>query len=241
MHVLVGDGISSNEAAAKIVLPWALRDFPTLEYLIMVVKCASHQANLAIGAAVTCVHAVVAAGQGNSVAARPDAITARKQEGVAGQPHRTVCGVVVRLFKYLINQYYEEFVSSLRTHATRLVFLQGPPSALALAETAKWSRMAELYGESVIPARLLLCLNNGLRSWSHTTSAVAPDHAAPAPGGAAQPPVSEVDVRGVLVEVLRKRLLSVDEKPTLSRFFTFREHIQGLLLLSWVLLPRSSS
>ena len=38
----------------------------------------------------------------------------------------------------------------------------------------------------------------------------------------------------MLLEVLRNRLLVVDEHPTLSRFFTFRKHIQALLLLSFL-------
>ena len=55
IHLLVGDGVGTNEAAAKILIawlraqPWAAR----VRYFLLVVKCANHQANLAIGSAVS--------------------------------------------------------------------------------------------------------------------------------------------------------------------------------------------
>lgn len=38
-------------------------------------------------------------------------------------------------------------------------------------------------------------------------------------------------VRSRLLQTLRKRLLAVDESPTVTRMFTFREHLDALLLL----------
>ena len=216
-HVLVGDGVGTSEAAAKLVLPWAVRDLTSFEYFIMVVKCASHQVNLSIGAAVTGAPATIAAGNGLA-ATDPNALAARR-EARGSQPQQSVCGVVVRLFKYMINMYYDEFYSALRGLVARLAFAEHR-SAAAQASADKWEKMAELYGVGVVPGRLLSCLNNGLGSWTHTLSAPALD-------GSAQ-----AGVRGVLLEVLRSRLLLVDERPTLTRFFTFRVHIQALLLLS---------
>ena len=228
MHVLVGDGIATNEAAAKLVLPWAVRDLTSFEYFIMVVKCASHQVNLSIGSAVTGAPATVAAGHGLA-AAVPNALVARR-EARGSQPQQSVCGVVVRLFKYLISLYYEELYSALRGHVTRLAFAEHR-SAAAQASADKWEKMAELYGVDVVPERLLLCLNNGLDSWTHTLSAPALD-------GSAQ-----AGVRAVLLEVLRSRLLVVDERPTLSRFFTFRERTSKRCCCcpSWISLRRFSS
>ena len=131
--------------------------------------------------------------------------------------------MVVRLFKHLLSQYYEEFYSSLRGHVARLSFAEHS-SAAARANVEKWQRVAELYGAGVIPQRLLSCLNNGLDCWTHTLAS-----AAPAPDDAAR-----AGVRGVLLEILRRRLLVVDEHPTLSRFFTFLTHVQALLLLSFL-------
>ena len=53
-HILVGDGVATNEAAARIVLA-ELKRRPLeggFRYVMLVVKCANHQANLAIGSAV---------------------------------------------------------------------------------------------------------------------------------------------------------------------------------------------
>ena len=79
VHILVGDGIGTNAAAAKIVLPWAVRDLAFFDYFILVVKCANHQANLAIGDAVTGAAATAAAGNGFAAAAAPNPLVARRE------------------------------------------------------------------------------------------------------------------------------------------------------------------
>ena len=226
-HVLVGDGIPTNEAAARILLAWAERDLRSVVYLLFVTKCASHQTNLAIGAAVTGVPALCACENTAALVNQPDALERRKLHAdEKGHPHRSVCGVIVRLFKYLINYYYDEFLMSLRTLVGKLEFgMASDPAALT-----KWSGMAELYGESVIPPMLLRYLNKGLDVWAHATAS-APAASAPA---AAEVPESHDEVRAALVETLRRRLLVVDEHPTLTRFFTFKGHIDALLLLSFM-------
>ena len=78
IHVLVGDAIGTNEAAAKRVFPWAARDLAGFEYFIILVKCANHQVNLSIGDAVRGAPAKAAAGHG-SIAATPDALVARRE------------------------------------------------------------------------------------------------------------------------------------------------------------------
>ena len=40
-----------------------------------------------------------------------------------------------------------------------------------------------------------------------------------------------------MLEILRKRLLVVDEAPTLTRMFTFVEHVKSLLLWHFLKFP----
>ena len=99
------------------------------------------------------------------------------------------------------------------------------------AAASVWQRKSSLYREGVFPDGLLQLLNGGLSEWSHLPPAAAaapgsPFAAATAPGGWSLPAV-----RRRLLELLRRRLLVADEHPTLSRFFTFREHVDGLLLI----------
>ena len=49
LHVLVGDGVASNDAAARRLWAWPRGDgaLSRFTYMLAVYKCASHQANLA--------------------------------------------------------------------------------------------------------------------------------------------------------------------------------------------------
>ena len=231
-HIVVGDGVNTNAAAARILLSWALRDLAYFTYFLFVVKCASHQANLAICSAVTGIPAVCAACNSREAIAMPDSLRCRADRaGAAGSPHRAVCGVIVRIFKYLVSMYYEEFLSSLSAHCARLSFTAQTPADAQRAEM--WSGLATLYGEGVIPQMLLACLNSGLDSWTHSLPA------APAPVAARAPGAGEEDsqqhaVRNALAEILRRRLLVVDEHPTMTRFFTFKGHVEAMLLLHFL-------
>ena len=226
-------------------MPWAKRGLQAFTYLAFAVTCANHQANLAICAAVTGAPSACAAGNGSGVAAEIHALDYRKQHaGAAGSSRRVVCGVIVRLAKYLVNQHYEELLVSLTTCAARLTFCA--PTAECVESAAKWASMAELYGESVAPPKLDHCLNNGLGSWSQSLSVIALGAAdaapvfargavvaAPAPGSALEPE-SRRAARGAHVEVLRRRLLLVDEHRTLSRLFAFKDHMDCSLLLDFL-------
>ena len=94
LHVMVGDGIGTNEAAAKRL--WACikeRGLgPRVRYLLMVIVCGTHQAGLVAKSAVT--------GRAAAAAAR-------------GQLYEDIAGVTVRLFKFLINDYFDQFVLSI--------------------------------------------------------------------------------------------------------------------------------
>ena len=94
LHVLVGDGIGTNEAAAKLL--WACIQErglgPRVRYLLMVIICGTHQTGLAAKSAV--------AGRAAAVAARE-------------KLHEDIAGVTVRLYKFLINDYFDQFVASI--------------------------------------------------------------------------------------------------------------------------------
>ena len=128
--------------------------------------------------------------------------------------HRQVCGAIVRCFKYLINDYHVEFTGSLLALVQRLHISAGLPDA---ATTRRWRGMEALYGSGVFPEGLLDVLNMGASRWEHRVPAGAPAGAAEA-------------ARGRLGDLLRKKLLQVDEHPILSRMFTFRGHVDTLLL-----------
>jgi hypothetical protein len=100
VHVLVGDGIYTNNKAGRIVLAesWRLRVHEALCYLLILVVCGNHQANLSLASAV----------QGK-IANTAFRMALTIEQANAGEnfksAHTQVCGVAVRLSKYLINDY----------------------------------------------------------------------------------------------------------------------------------------
>ena len=257
VHWLVGDGISTNEAAAKVVLA-AIQAHPLkghTRYFLMVVKCANHQANLVIGSVVSGKASIVGcrfAGLLSSpLADRP---LAHANKAAATQ----VCGAVVRFFKFLVSDYYSEYLANLEDIVKQLAVVES--SELQEQQCQKWRGMQALYGSSVLPDEVLECLNCNLTDWAHCCSSAAPGASSSAASGAsssaasgasssaasgafssaasgassssAQSPENYVaGVRLKLLESLRKRILVVDEQPTLSRMFTFQAHIECFLLL----------
>ena len=231
VHVLVGDGIYTNGAAARVLLAKA-RAAPLalgVVYFIMVVKCANHQANLVIGGIVEGRAALCGAYQTVSVAGAKNAVSARVGlDNPKTAPHRLSCGAVVRLFKYLFNDYYDEFVLALTAHASTLNFVwesDGAAEALVAEGVARAAALERLYGEGVVPPGLRGLLNAGFDRWEHVV---------PAAERAAQRAhrgVYETRIRAELVECLRRHCLVVDEHPTYTRFFTFAANFGKLLTL----------
>ena len=91
---MIGDGISTNMAAATQVLA-CLREkglANNSRYFLILVKCGSHQV------ALSAKYGVV----GSAASAAATAPTAPE----------SVTATAVRLFKYLLSDYYEEFVKS---------------------------------------------------------------------------------------------------------------------------------
>jgi len=156
---------------------------------------------------------------------------------------RNVCGTIVRLFKYLMSDYYSDYFANLQDMVQQLSTAESSPARLL--NLRKWQELSILYGEGVIPPGVLFCLNGGLDEWSHNFQA---ESAAPAPGSAALSPASASsnqpvytslqDVQQSVLKILRDRILVVDEHPTLTRMFTCAPHVECLLLLHFLgLLP----
>ena len=85
-HIIVGDGIATNEAAAKQL--WACVEQrglgPGIRYFLILIKCGTHQVGLTAK---------------NAVEGRAAAVA-------GGTLHQVIAGVTVRLFKYIICDYY---------------------------------------------------------------------------------------------------------------------------------------
>ena len=94
VHVLVGDGINTNEAAAKIL--WSCLSAtplsPNVRYFLILLKCATHQAALSAKAIVEGVPAKIA----------------------GGELHVSLVGTAVRFFKYVLCDYFEEVCSAVQ-------------------------------------------------------------------------------------------------------------------------------
>ena len=198
IHILVGDGIATNNAAAKRL--WACvcdRSLgPRIRYLLVVIVCGTHQAGLAAKSAVV--------GRAAAVA--------------RGKLHVDIIGVSVRLYKYLINDYYEEFVFSVNEWVVRdLVVL--PATSGDASSHARTVKMQTLYTEHVLPRTMLALWNNGLDRLEHVVLA-------------GQDPKEERPrlVRG-FVQWIVQHLLHVDSAPTLSRFFTCRDALDRMFTM----------
>ena len=168
VHVLVGDGINTNGAVARMLLADA-RATPValvFRYFVMVVRCASHQANLIIGGVVEGHAALCGAHQTADVAGSENALVVRFDiDNPQRAPHRLSCGVLVRLYKYLLNDYHSEFWSSLSAHVATLEFAWEPDGAavaLGAAGDARAADLERLNGQSVVPQGLRALPNGGL-------------------------------------------------------------------------------
>ena len=143
MHILIGDGIPTNLAAAKLV--WACVVARPLaqhvRYFLFVVTCATHQAALS----------AKAGGSGAFAEAAGD------------QLYKTICGTAVRLFKYLINDYYEEVCSTARDWVSTQLSVLAHGNGARQPDTG----LQDTYTAHVISDEMLFLWNSGLGSLSH--------------------------------------------------------------------------
>ena len=207
-HILIGDGIATNEAAAKIL--WTCMQLqplaPGTRYFLAVLKCATHQTGLTAKSSV--VGRAAATGAGES------------------ELYKAITGVATRLFKFVINDYFEEFVFSVREWVCADLLVQPAEAGEDLAATGAAKALQRLYTEHVVPDAMLSLWNQGLGSMRHRLP----------PG---QDPVSERPrVVNDFVQWIVKHLLHVDCHPTLSRFFTFRGCIDRMLCMALIGMPQ---
>ena len=196
LHLITGDSIQTNFAAVRFVLayfklssPWANR----ITYRVVFVKCGSHRGNM------VCVTAV------------------------CGHPAKDpggseICANLVRLYKYLVPSYGDEFASCLRNHVVQHAVRVGgeiEPDA----SRADW-HLRQLYGD-VFPDSLCRLLNVHILSLQYR----APDT------------ITDATRRGdIYAELYRLTFLS-EKHPIITRFFLFTDCIHALLRIIMLDIP----
>ena len=137
----------------------------------------------------------------------------------------------MRLYKYLMSDYFSEFRTALLGHVASLAFVlrsdeaavRGAPQADAQA-----AALEQLYGPDVLPAGVRVILNAGLGRWLHIVPFEREDEYR---NDTAR---YEAATRARITEVVSKHFLTVDEHPTYSKMFTFASNVDkvlGLILL----------
>ena len=137
--------------------------------------------------------------------------------------------MATRLFKYLINDYYEEFCTNVTNWvSTGLTLVEHEEADRTLLGRGQdIQKLQELYTKHVIPDTMVELWNNGAGHLSHK---LPPDVKASA---------SRSRLVSRFTTFIVKYLLTPDEHPTLTRFFTFRKVIDAMLTMDIIGLPQS--
>jgi hypothetical protein len=198
LHLVTGDAVNTNENACKRLLHHFLSQASSLgiRYSLVCVKCASHQANLIVQVAIC-----------GEVMANPI-------------DNNLLCGTCSRLFKHLMPDYLEDFAANLRTHVLSKLHLRHDEEGCQ-AGLHRSRQLQQLYGQGVLPQRLLELLNGAVEKLEH----VCPEG------------TSREDVCGKVFQLLYRLVLQVQSKPIVTRFFLFTECVNTLLLLDILGLP----
>jgi len=192
VHLVTGDGVPTNMAAARRLFQ-SFRGDPLIDYHLLVWQCASHQTNLVVQVAIC----------GRLLA---DPLNAN-----------ALCVTCSRLFKYLINDYFEEFSASLRVYVSEACELVEANEADLKQHRKRVADLVALYGPEVLPEELLQLYNVSLS---------APRCSWQAEG---EPDIR--DLRGQVFLALQKRILRVEEHPIVTRFWLFGSCVCTLLLI----------
>ena len=165
---------------------------PRVRYLPVAVKCGAHQAALSSKEGVLGRAAVAAAGGAKKA---PKGVTA----------------TAARIYKYLLADYLEEFVDSIRK------WVHGAPEFLAaeIASQPQAAALQALYTKRVVPDAVVDHVQAVLAGLTDSNRRQRAD----------------AWVR-FLVDLLRP-----DDHPSLSRFFTYRCLIDGMLTMAIVAMP----
>ncbi len=199
VHVLVGDGIASNQVAHQLL--WgANRGRVDVRYRLFAVTCSSHMANL-------CTRTALA--------------------GTAGRLARSdpLCCTCVRLYKYLLSDYSEEYAANLRDFVARRLDIVHPlDERLAGARHAHHValELQQLYGQDMLPDSLLDLLNGSVSDMQHIASAAG---------------IARNDIVGRVVKVLHKLCFWTEDRPVVTRFWLFAPTVYNLLRWNLLGLP----
>jgi hypothetical protein len=212
VHLLTGDGIATNQAAARRVAYRFLRQpvqfqaagganaTMTVRYSVCEWPCASHCANLCVQVAI-CGHRLPGA--------KPNADS------------NVICAATTRFYKYLQVDYSEEFYFSMKQFVlSRLDIAVQPGNPEGLIDPSS-SMLQSLYGKEVLPDELVWFFNGSLDG---LRKVVGPD-------------ADVTHLPGRAVDLVTKYILFLDERPTPSRFWTFAECVYGLLRMKLMNIP----
>ena len=135
VHCLVGDGIFTNLAVARLLWLWVQAERVAPCYRLLTFTCSTHAANLVVRSAIT--H------DGRGRHKDPD--------------HQPLVANCVRFFKYLMPEYASDFVVRLRDYIdSKIRFISEPPRP---EFDQHWDGLQELYGKSILPDSLRKVLN----------------------------------------------------------------------------------
>ena len=161
LHIILGDGIATNEAAVKTLWIMVVRKpiGPRVKYFAVVLVCAGHTASLATGSVV----------QGRAAALGDH----------NHKSHETICGVVVRLFKYVLPDYWGEIVHATKEWVRKRLIVLSWEDRDPESE-GRVQQLQRLYSKHVISDRCCKLLNGGLNPPTHVCAeGVDPETARP--------------------------------------------------------------
>jgi hypothetical protein len=147
LHVLVGDGVNTNENSGKRLLQKFMLSGSAdnnVQYRLLVWKCSSHQANLVVLVAIA--------------------------GGLVANPLESneLCGTLSRLYKFLVPAYLDEFTAVLRNMVVatfRVCHDTFSEDTKRHQDTSQ--ALVALYGDAVLPPALMRLRNRDLSSMEH--------------------------------------------------------------------------
>jgi hypothetical protein len=190
---------------------------------LAVIKCATHQAGLAAKAAVIGEASKI----GSSVTMAFEGAVGNRRQAAEDTIQNRLCGTASRLFKYLIPDYFEQFAKQLHMWVDRKLLICVKSTEAIIALQTDLQALCALYTHHVLPRALLTWLNKGWGQLEHVSA-----------NGVEPSDAERTAIVDEVVSVLHKHMLHVDEHPTLSRFWTFREAVDKMLLMRALGFPK---
>ena len=156
------------------------------------------------------------------------AVSGKTAALAGGKLHGDIVGVAVRLYKFLIADYYDEFAYSVRAWVDRVLKVM-PHCGADAARQAAIARMQSLYTEHVLPDDLIARWNNGIgHGMCHVLLA------------GQNPEEERPRLVKLFTEWIINHLLKIDSAPTLTRFFTFRACTDRMFTMHLIGMPTNA-